>query len=139
MAEMTSSRPYLIRALFDWIVDNGMTPHLLVDATVPGVQVPPETVEEGRVVLNISPAATGTMDLGNEFIRFDARFGGQPMSVEVPVAAVQAIYARENGQGMLFSDDGPPPPEPGGDGDDGGGGDGGGGGGSDRSHLKVVK
>jgi stringent starvation protein B len=138
---MTSSRPYLIRALFDWIVDNGLTPHLLVDATVPGVHVPPETVEEGRVVLNISPAATGAMDLGNETICFDARFGGQPMTVEVPVAAAQAIYARENGQGMLFSDDGPPPPDPGGDGDGDDGPSGGdtGGGGSDRSHLKVVK
>ncbi len=111
--EMTSSRPYLVRAVYQWIADNGLTPHILVDATVPGVQVPEQYVEGGRIVLNISERATSGLCIDNEWITFNARFGGQPWDVAVPMAAVQAIYARENGRGMVLNqDDGPvPPPE----------------------------
>jgi len=106
MAEgMTSSRPYLIRALYEWIVDNGLTPHLLVDATRPGVEVPQAYVDDGRIVLNIAPLAVHGLALGNERIEFDARFRGVPHHVVVPPAAVLAIYARENGQGMLFGEE----------------------------------
>lgn len=104
---MTSNRPYLIRALFDWIIDNGMTPHLLVDAEHHGVAVPVGFVEDGRIVLNISPGAVHALDLGNDMIRFSARFGGVAQSVAVPPAAVLGLYARENGHGMLFPDEGP--------------------------------
>jgi len=99
---MTSNRPYLIRALFEWILDNGMTPHLLVDAMHPRANVPTQFVEEGRIVLNISPSAVHGLALGNDTIRFSARFGGVAMQVELPPAAVLALYARENGHGMVF-------------------------------------
>lgn len=99
---MTSNRPYLIRALFEWILDNGMTPHVLVDATHPCADVPGQFVEEGRIVLNISPTAVHGLSLGNDTIRFAARFGGVAMQVEFPPAAVLALYARENGHGMVF-------------------------------------
>lgn len=110
---MTSSRPYLLRALLDWISDNGQTAHLLVDATRPGVVVPTQFVQDGRITLNIGPAAVQALDMGNDWISFSARFAGQPMQVSVPVGAVLAIYARENGQGMMFGS------EPGGDADTG--------------------
>ena len=100
--EMTSSRPYFIRALYDWLVDNNMTPHLLVNAEADGVRVPTQYVENGQVVLNINPTAVQGLDLGNDLIRFNARFGGVPMDVRVPPLAVLGIYARENGRGMLF-------------------------------------
>lgn len=116
---MTSNRPYFIRALYDWLVDNGTTPYLLVDAMVEGVQVPERYVEKGQIVLNLSHSAVQALDLGNDMIRFSARFGGVPMEVRVPPRAVLGIYARENGRGMLFPDDdeadGFPPDE---DGDD---------------------
>ncbi len=99
---MTSSRPYFIRALYDWLVDNAMTPHLLVNAESDGVQVPSQYVENGQVVLNINPSAVQGLDLGNDLISFNARFGGVPMDVRVPPHAVLGIYARENGRGMLF-------------------------------------
>ena len=102
---MTSHRPYLLRALYEWIADNGMTPHLLVDAEQPRVQVPPHTIKDGRVVLNIAARAVGKLDLGNEAVRFTARFGGVSHAVSVPIAAVLAIYARETGQGMALPDD----------------------------------
>lgn len=112
---ISSNRPYLIRALYQWLVDNGLTPHLLVDAEHPLAQVPTQFVEEGRIVLNIGPTAVRGLDLGNDWVRFNARFGGTPMDVIVPPAAVLGIYARENGQGMLFPDDPPeggaPPPD----------------------------
>jgi stringent starvation protein B len=116
--EMTSNRPYLIRAIHAWVVDNDCTPYLLVDAAATDVEVPREHVEDGRIVLNIAPAATDRLDLGEDAIRFNARFGGRPCQVSVPIAAVLAIYARENGQGMMFPPEGdeggdePPPDKP---------------------------
>jgi stringent starvation protein B len=130
--KMTSSRPYLIRALHEWVLDNDMTPHILVDAEAEGVQVPGQFVENGKIVLNISPASVINLELGNEYISFNARFSGQPMDVFLPVSSVIALYARENGQGMVFADDGggdEPPP----------GGDDEGEGKPERSHLRVVK
>lgn len=102
---MTSHRPYLLRALYAWIADNGMTPHLLVDATRPGVLVPPSAISEGKVVLNVAERAVAGLDMGNETIAFSARFGGVSRSVRVPVSAVIAIYARETGQGMGLPED----------------------------------
>ena len=102
---MTSHRPYLLRALYEWIADNDMTPHLLVDAGQPGVQVPPHTIRDGKVVLNIAARAVSTLELGNEAVRFTARFGGVSHPVSVPVSAVLAIYARETGQGMALPED----------------------------------
>lgn len=99
---MTSNRPYLVRALWDWISDNALTPYLLVDARVPGVRVPPFAVRDGQVVLNVAMRAVADLELGNDRIRFKARFGGVSHLVEVPVGAVLAIYAQENGQGMMF-------------------------------------
>lgn len=104
---MTSSRPYLLRAIYDWLVDNGLTPHLLVDAGVPGVAVPAAYVKDGQIVLNVSPSAVRSLELGNDLIRFEARFGGQPVTIWVPPHAVRGIYARENGQGMAFPDEPP--------------------------------
>lgn len=111
---MTSSRPYLLRALYDWIVDNGLTPHLLVNTTAPGIQVPEQHAKEGRIVLNIAPRAAQDLQLGSEFITFSARFGGVARGVNVPVSAVLGIYAAENGQGMAFNNEGgnSPPPAP---------------------------
>jgi len=102
---MNSSRPYLLRALLDWISDNGQTAHLLVDATLPGVVVPSQFVQDGKITLNIGPAAVQGLEMGNEWISFSARFAGKPMQVSVPVGAVLAIYARENGQGMMFGNE----------------------------------
>ncbi len=110
---MTPSRPYLIRAMYQWIVDNGLTPHLLVDASSDTVEVPRQYMEDGKIVLNIGPMAVEALTLGNEDISFNARFNGEPMSVRVPVQYVLAIYTRENGQGMMFGDDNDePPPDP---------------------------
>ncbi len=102
---MTPNRPYLIRALYEWLVDNGLTPHLLVDAEFPSVEVPTQFVEEGRIVLNISPTAVLGLQLDNDMIRFNARFSGKETDVFIPPLAVLGIYARENGRGMLFPDD----------------------------------
>ena len=99
---MTPRRPYLVRAFYDWLVDNDLTPHLVVDATLPGVKVPMEFVSDGQIVLNIAPRAVGNLELGNEAISFNARFSGRPHSVIVPLYAVLAIYARENGAGTMF-------------------------------------
>lgn len=113
---MTPSRPYLIRALYEWILDNGMTPYVLVDVADERVVVPQQYVENGRIVLNINPSAVQNLQLGNELVELDARFSGQPMHVSVPVMSVMAIYARENGKGMVFTEEGgggdEPPPEP---------------------------
>lgn len=125
---MTSNRPYLLRALYEWITDNGLTPHVLVDAAYDGVDVPSHAIQQGKVVLNIASSATENLQLENETIFFKARFSGQPYPITVPMAAVIAIYARENGQGMMFAqDDNAPPPAD--DPDDS----------PARSHLKVVK
>lgn len=105
VSRMTSHRPYLLRALYEWIVDNGMTPHLLVDATRPGVRVPAHTVKEGRVVLNVAERAVVRLAMDNEAVSFTARFGGVSHPVQVPIAAVLAIYARETGQGMALPED----------------------------------
>ena len=103
---MTSHRPYLLRALYEWIADNGMTPHLLVDATRPGVRVPSHVVNDGKVVLNIAARAVGHLDMDNDTVAFTARFGGVSQAVIVPMDAVLAIYARETGQGMALPDEG---------------------------------
>ena len=103
--QMTSHRPYLLRALYEWIVDNGMTPHVLVDATQPGVRVPMQAVKDGRIVLNIAERAVGGLRMDNDALRFSARFGGVSQSVMVPLEAVIAVYARETGQGMALPDD----------------------------------
>lgn len=102
---MSSHRPYLLRALNEWIADNGMTPHLLVDAMRPGVQVPPQAVSDGKVVLNIAERAVARLLIDNETVSFTARFGGVSHPVVVPISAVLAIYARETGQGMALPDD----------------------------------
>lgn len=97
----TSTRPYLIRALHEWCTDNGFTPYLSVKVDR-SVQVPREFVNDGEIVLNVGYDATGGLQLGNEYIEFKARFGGKPREIMVPVERVQAIYARESGQGMSF-------------------------------------
>lgn len=99
---MTPSRPYLVRALYEWIIDNGMTPLIVVDANAPDAEVPVAFVEDGRMILNISMTAVQGLELGDRYIHFRARFGGVPQEVVVPVAAVLAIYARENSAGMMF-------------------------------------
>lgn len=136
---MNSSRPYLLRALYEWIVDNDCTPHLLVNTEYPGVRVPAGYAQDGQIVLNVSPSAVRSLHMDNEAVSFEGRFGGVPHTLFVPAAAVLAIYARENGQGMVFElepsldgqedagpdDDGPDgdePPRP-----------------SGRPSLKVVK
>ena len=139
---MNSSRPYLVRALYEWIVDNDFTAHLLVNPEFPGVRVPPGFASDGQIVLNVSPSAVRHLHMDNEAVSFEGRFGGVPQSLYVPAGAVLAVYARENGQGMVFDlesstlgedadasvdgdDQGPPtsePPRP-----------------SGRPSLKVVK
>lgn len=115
---MLSRRPYLIRALYEWLVDAGEVPHVLVDATVAGSELPDGYVQEGRIVLNIGPSAVQALELGNEEISFSARFGGTPRNVVFPPESVLAIYGRESGQGMMFGpeDDGPDGPDSGGPG-----------------------
>jgi stringent starvation protein B len=135
---MNSNRPYLIRALYEWIAENDCTPHLLVNAEYPGVKVPPGYANDGQLVLNVSATAVRHLQLDNDGVSFEGRFSGVPQSLYIPSAAVLAIYARENGQGMVFDldaavdadaatpdDDGPSgtePPRP-----------------SGRPSLKVVK
>ncbi|HSG10405.1 MAG TPA: ClpXP protease specificity-enhancing factor [Gammaproteobacteria bacterium] len=109
---MTTSRPYLVRAIHEWILDNGMTPHLLVDIEGEGVDVPAQQGQNGKIVLNISPTAVEGLNLSNDAISFRARFGGIATEVYVPLESVLAIYAKENGRGMVFSEDGDEP-EPG--------------------------
>lgn len=110
---LTSSQPYLLRAIYEWIVDNELTPYLLVDASNDYVNVPQQYVEDGKIVLNIAPRAVNSLELGNDHILFSARFAGRPMEISMPTAAVLAIYAKENGQGMVFNEPdggGEPPP-----------------------------
>ena len=138
--KMTANRPYLLRAFYEWIVDNNCTPYLVVDATFSGVKVPTQFVQNGQIVLNTAPSAVGNLQLANDAVTFNARFGGQPFALYIPVGAVLAIYARENGAGTVFTleeeedeadifsnaleDDSPEPepPKP-----------------KKASHLKVVK
>jgi stringent starvation protein B len=113
---MTPRKPYLVRAIHDWILDNQMTPYLSVNTTFEGVIVPSNYIVDNSIVLNISPSSVRHLELGNEYILFDARFSGQSYAIEIPIEAVQAIYARENGEGMLFvMDDEPQPPDAGDD------------------------
>lgn len=103
--QMSSQRPYLLRALYEWIADNGMTPHVLVNAAMPSVRVPLHAVKEGRIVLNIAERAVAKLELGNDLLRFTARFAGVSQVVSVPLEAVIAIYARETGQGMALPEE----------------------------------
>lgn len=130
--EMTSNRPYLLRALYEWIADNGLTPHILVEAGAEGVDVPDQAVQKGKVILNIDNLAVRELELGNAWLTFKARFSGSEYNVTVPIEAVLAIYAKENGQGMMFSmdDENGPPTDPDSDPD---------GRPSRRPHLKIVK
>lgn len=105
---MTSSRPYLTRALYEWIVDNGCTPYIVVNASREDVQVPRAHVKDGQIVLNIAPSAVVGLKLDNDAVEFSARFGGVAMQIYVPMGALLGIYARENGQGMIFEPDEPP-------------------------------
>ncbi len=111
---MTTSRPYLIRAIHEWILDNTMTPYLLVDIEGDGVDVPRQHGQNGKIVLNVSPQAVEGLMLSNDAIGFRARFGGIATDVYVPIDSVLAIYAKENGRGMVFNEDeeGPAPDDP---------------------------
>lgn len=111
---MTPSRPYIMRALYEWIVDNGCTPYVLVDAAMSDVIVPEQYVKDGQIVLNISPTAVMDLNISNDAVAFNGRFGGKATDIFVPVNAVIGIYARENGQGMVFEpedDTEPTPPD----------------------------
>jgi stringent starvation protein B len=111
---VNSRRPYLLRAMHEWITDNGQTPHIVVDAEVEGVGVPRQFVKDGKIILNISRSATQGLRLGNDALTFQARFSGVTSSIAIPIRAVLGIYARETGQGMIFteSDLAPEPTEP---------------------------
>ncbi|PHM62906.1 ClpXP protease specificity-enhancing factor [Xenorhabdus ishibashii] len=102
MTRMSPRRPYLLRAHYEWLLDNDMTPHIVVDVNFYGVNVPMEYAQNGQIILNISPRAVGNLQLTNDEVRFNARFGGVGRQVTVPMAAVIAVYARENGAGMMF-------------------------------------
>ena len=102
---MTSSNPYLLRALYEWIVDNGMTPHLLVDTRDSRVRVPVQFVKDNSIVLNLAPSAVRDLMMRNDFISFSARFGGVPQEILVPVGSARMIYARETGQGMSLPEE----------------------------------
>lgn len=139
-----SRRPYLIRAIYEWATDNGFTPHLLVAADMAGVEVPRQYVQEGRITLNISAMAVQSLDLQADPIWFSARFGGKACEVLVPSGAVLAVFARENGEGIVFGDIEPNQPPDGEKIDDGnsagmGKPEPGPKPGKDRSHLRVVK
>ena len=95
--------------MHEWMLDNGFTPHIVVDAKRDGVRVPQAHVKDGKIVLNVSPSATRALSLGNDAVTFEARFGGVSQQLAVPVAAVLGIYARETGQGMVFGEDDTPP------------------------------
>jgi stringent starvation protein B len=130
-------RPYLLRAMHAWITDNGQTPHVVVDASVPGVDVPGQYVRDGKIVLNISHTAVSHLDIGNELLMFQARFSGAAYAISVPLRAVLGIYARETGRGMIFSEEQgdaapeEPPPTPPGDGAAPTG--------AKKARLKIVK
>ena len=121
--KMTSNQPYLLRAMYDWLVDNDCTPHIVVNANHPGVSVPQQYVDNGQIVLNIAPRAVHQFVMDLDAVAFNTRFGGVPTEIYIPVRAILGIYARENHQGMMFSveepesgekgpDDDPDPPSP---------------------------
>lgn len=112
-ARTSKQRPYLLRAMHEWMADNSLTPHIVVDASADGIRVPEGHARDGKIVLNISYAATRSLSMGNDHVSFEARFNGVPREVFVPMDAILGIYARETGQGMVFSDEGPgvPPPD----------------------------
>jgi stringent starvation protein B len=113
MAErpVSAQRPYLLRAMHEWMMDNGMTPHVVVDMSSGDIDVPEENIKDGKVVLNISYAATRGLVIGNDAVTFEARFNGVPRSLYIPIDAVLGIYARESGQGMIFAEEETPPPD----------------------------
>jgi stringent starvation protein B len=128
MDDLPSAKPYLLRGMVQWMEDNGLTPQILVDATLAGVSVPAEHVKAGKIVLNVAERATVRRELDNDYVSFGARFGGVAREVWVPITAVLAVYARENGQGMTFPTESPdtppePPPSPA----------------PDRPKLRIVK
>lgn len=112
-APVTSRRPYLLRAMHEWIQDNNQTPHIVVDASMEGVQVPAQHVKDGKIILNVSMGAANGLSLGNDYVGFRARFGGVSQDILVPVAAIIGIYSRETGQGMIFGDNEGPGDSPG--------------------------
>jgi len=109
---MTSQKPYLIRAIYEWLLDNNMTPHLLVNTSYDGVQVPREYINDNKIVLNISDGAVQNFHTDNDWISFSARFSGKPMELFIPIIAVQSIYGKENNEGMFFPSEDTPPPKP---------------------------
>lgn len=137
---VSSRRPYLLRAMHEWMTDNQQTPHLVVNALANAVEVPRQFVQDGKIVLNVSYHATNGLTMGNERVEFNARFSGQTHHVVVPIHAVLGIYARETGQGMIFSDEDAPEPTPPDTAPETGGGDASGAKSSrTRPTLKVVK
>ena len=112
--KMRSNRPYLLRAFFDWIVDNDCTPYIVVNAHYPGVEVPQDFVTDGQIVLNIAPRAVSSFEMNNDYLQLSTRFSGMPIDIHLPVGAVMGIYTQENGQGMVFESEDPDetPPEP---------------------------
>jgi stringent starvation protein B len=126
--EMNSSRPYLMRAIYNWIVDNKLTPYLLVNAGEPDVQVPVEHINNGKIILNVDPNAVQELDMSGVDISFSARFSGKTTQISVPISAALAIYARENGRGMVFNDDDESPTDPSGGKDK-----------SSKPNLRIVK
>ena len=103
--QLIPTRPYLIRAIRDWAMDNGLTPQLLVDAGVDGIVIPEDHIRDGKIVLNVHSQAVKALELGNEFITFSARFGGTSHAIKLPIQSVLAVFARENGQGMFFQEE----------------------------------
>jgi stringent starvation protein B len=104
---MTSNKPYLIRALYEWLLDNSATPYIMVDTTRPQVEIPPGIDKDGQVVLNIAPRAVQALEMENEYIAFSARFSGASQNLYIPMGAVMAIYSMEDGEGMMFAEPGP--------------------------------
>ncbi len=102
---LSSNRPYLLRAIYEWLLDNNLTPQILVDARQAGVQVPEQHVKDGQILLNINNTAVQNLLMDNHGVFFNARFSGNPMQINIPIPAVLAIFSRENGQGMAFPDE----------------------------------
>lgn len=137
MSEMTTNKPYMIRAVHEWILDNDCTPYIVFMAEYPGVEVPQDFVRDGQITLNIAPTAVRDLRLSNDEVAFNARFSGVPTDIHGPIDAVVAIFAKENGQGMGFEVEMPPEPPAGSDRDSSG--DKPDSSGPKRPSLKVVK